>query len=75
MHVWTNFCSVRLSENEPCFVYFDSLDDLVEKLTRGVGVEEERRAKLKEWAERHTRTTKARWSMIDKALFTEQSVE
>ena len=54
-------------ENAPCFVHFDSLDDLVVRLASTDY--EARRAALKAWAEAHTNTTLSRWRMLDDALF------
>lgn len=48
--------------NAPCFVYFDSLDDLVEKLESTDY--ERRRTELAAWAEGHTNSTLRRWKMI-----------
>jgi hypothetical protein len=52
--------------NAPCFVYFDSLEDLIQKLESTDYAS--RRAELAEWAERHTNSTLRRWQMIDTFL-------
>ena len=54
------------AENAPCFVYFDSLDDLKAKLP--LADDEKRREALREWAARHTNSTIGRWRMIDRFL-------
>ena len=53
-------------DNAPCFVYFDSLDDLVARLANtDFGA---RKREMRAWAAEHTNTTLARWRMIDAAL-------
>ena len=53
-------------ENAPCFVYFDSLDDLQSKIITTDYVS--RRDALRAWAARHTNTTSRRWQFIDGML-------
>ena len=52
--------------NAACFVYFDSMDDLVSKLRETDYAA--RRRQLREWAEEHTNTTLRRWQMLDEFL-------
>ena len=47
-------------------MHFDSLDELVEKLSSTDYAA--RREGLRAWAEAHTNTTRARWAMLDEAL-------
>jgi len=56
-------------ENAPCFVYFDSLDDLDTKLhATDYGAHQDA---LRAWATEHINTTLARWRMLDRALLRE----
>jgi hypothetical protein len=54
------------AENAPCFVYFDTLDELVLKLASTDY--DARRRELRAWAHAHTQTTLKRWRMLDAAV-------
>lgn len=59
-------------ENAPCFVYFDSLDDLDTKLrATDYGAQQDA---LRAWATEHINTTLARWRMLDRALLREDGL-
>ena len=53
-------------QNAPCFVLFDSLDELSSLLVSTDYTE--RRRKLTEWAVEHAQTTLARWQLLDRFL-------
>lgn len=61
------------ADNAPCFVYFESLDDLQEKLQSTDY--KRRRADLAAWAEAHVNSTLNRWRMIDRFLVRGDQVE
>ena len=53
-------------ENAPCFIYFESLDDLDAQI-RSTDYST-RRAALAAWADSHVNTTLRRWQMLDRFL-------
>lgn len=53
-------------QNAALFEYFNSWEDLVAKL--GATDYDARGARIRQWAERHTRSTLNRWRLIDRFL-------